>query len=231
MSQAEDDEIRIRGNGVDRLAGDAALESRLRSVDFAGPEYEYFAGEIARYGYAVLRKWCRTGEIVPKCHAKRVRARALPDWVVSDADALDDIIQDIVSIAIVKFRDDVLVPGKWDPAKGASLRTYFIGQCLFRYPNARELWLNNHGREFAVAELHEALDVPQGPGADHDLLRAVAVESTLRHLSDDRARLTFSLLAQGYTQDEIAAHLGTTRKAVERYVARERARQRSRRTA
>lgn len=46
----------------------------------------------------------------------------------------------VVGDAIIAFQRDVLPNGKWRPGGGASLSTFFIGQCLFRYGNAVQQW-------------------------------------------------------------------------------------------
>ncbi len=64
---------------------------------------------------------------------------------------------EVVTVALAPFRDEVLLPGLWDPAKGASLTTYFVGQCILRFPNVYRSWLAHleeyrlHGEEV----LHE----------------------------------------------------------------------------
>jgi hypothetical protein len=35
-----------------------------------------------------------------------------------------------VAFALQKFREQVLSPNRWDRTKGATLKTYFIVQCL-----------------------------------------------------------------------------------------------------
>ena len=48
---------------LERLAGDAELFAALEQQGFAGPDWDYFADVLARYGLAVIRGWMRRGLI------------------------------------------------------------------------------------------------------------------------------------------------------------------------
>jgi hypothetical protein len=77
---------------------------------------------------------------------QRVRERGYgglpdpPDGAHDDPDTVAELAQETVAKALRHFHDDVLVPGKWDSRRGATLRTYFIGQCLIRFANIYRRW-------------------------------------------------------------------------------------------
>lgn len=125
---ADADRDRAEGR-FDRLAGDRELEVALRAGGYRGRNYELFA----KYGWAVIRGWIFKGQI--RGEVKRKGFGALepeprPGAIIEDAEGFAD---ETVVLALGAFRDKVLVPGKWDPTKGASLRTFFVGQCLLQF--------------------------------------------------------------------------------------------------
>lgn len=119
----------------------------------------------------------------------------------------------IVAEAIAAFRKDVLIPGTWDPSKGASLRTYFIGNCKLRFANVYRRWIS------------ETRGIPIDDGTiraelEHQRAARVPVEVTaeLRRLAprlrDGTIERINALGAVGYTKAEIAAIDGTTEGAI-----------------
>lgn len=115
---------------LDRLAGDAVLVAAMRERGFAGPEYDYVQDEFIRYGVAVLAGWMRRGSIAGMCAQKRLRG--VPPEVERqfDYDTALELAGESVARAVDPFREKVLLAGKWDPSRGAALKTFFIGQCL-----------------------------------------------------------------------------------------------------
>lgn len=214
----------------DRLAGDAELVEALRRDGFAGPAWDYFANELARYGLAVIRKWIRTGQIDGKCAEKGLRTKPLPPQTAADETAVASIADETVAEALVVFRDNVLARGVWDPAKGASLNTFFIGQCLLRYRNAAARWLRQQHDEVPT-DPHEDLLRAATPGraipaVEDDVVRSMTAELILRGAANERAARTLALDAYGYTHAEIAEDLGATEAAVAAILKRERERAR-----
>src|SRR6266702_2035011 len=61
--------------------------------------------------------------------------------------------------------DKVLKPGKWDPRRGASLKTFFVGACLLQFPNVFEAWLTEQRKWAQVNDEEPILDDAVG-GAD-----------------------------------------------------------------
>ncbi|RKT69533.1 DNA-directed RNA polymerase specialized sigma24 family protein [Saccharothrix variisporea] len=218
---------RSDGERLDRLLGDRSLVARLRSSGFSGVEWDRFAEELARYGLAVLNAWMYNGLIF-----ERVKTRAhgalppLPDGGWSAEDRVD-IAHDTVIAALGNFRDNVLVRGRWDPTRGASLKTFFIGQCLWCFSNPYRIW-----RKGVVSRLAHLRDLPDD--ADQWIARTRGPEGTslvrddvrqaLAGLPDDRTRSVVLLTAMDFTQAEIARKLSMTPKAVEMVVRRHRLR-------
>lgn len=209
----------------DRLAADQALLDALRQAGFAGPDWEFVVGVLAEYGLAVIRSWIKKGLIESKCAEKKVKCPEVPDWVREDREAPGDIATETVAVAIVAYRDDVLVKGIWDPAKGASLKTFFINQCLFKFANAFRAWEKEHAhrsQELAVADF-AWIDQGSVTTVEDDVLRTLAATMILNGASNARAARVLAMDACGYANADIAADIGVSVESVKSILKRERA--------
>ena len=208
-----------RRDYLDRLLGDHHLLLRLQASGYAMHEWQPVAAEFARYGLDVLRAWLRNGKIFAKARAKTRIPLTRPSWDF-DEDAVQSIATDTVVAALDAFLEKVLRPGKWDPHKGASLKTYFIGQCMWQFPNVYRDWVRDHR---AAQEAEQAATSagwePLAAAAEHPEQRILHQEdcaAALALLSTETARKAFLLLDMGYTHDEIAREVGLANaKAVE----------------
>lgn len=217
---------------VDRLAGDRELEAALRAGGFSGRDYDLFAIEIAKYGWAVIRGWIYKGQIAGEVKRKGFGAlEPEPRYgaMIEEAEGLAD---ETVVLALTAFRDKVLVPGKWDPARGASLRTFFVGQCLLQFSNVYKRWRREELRSYAApldADFAREVEEFERDLANlaPDVSEAAYVKDELRRafgrITDHRARSAFYLsVTHGLTHEEIGRKLGMTGKAVESAIARAR---------
>jgi hypothetical protein len=210
---------------ADRLAGDAELVRHLKRQEFQGEDWEFFVNELARYGLAVVSGWMRSGLMAAKCAEKKIAVPALPDVVRDDSDAIDEIATETVAEAIIHFRDDVLVPGIWDPAKGAALKTFFIGQCMKRYANVARRWLNHDLRPSHEVMTDEGavLDTGRVVGVEDDVLQSLTAQRILEGVRSPRAARALVMDALGYSNAEIARDLGTTLDGASSLIRRTRA--------
>jgi DNA-directed RNA polymerase specialized sigma24 family protein len=220
---------------VDRLAQDADLVTTLALARFEGPRYDYFANELAKYGMAVIRGWTRRGLILERC---RTRAGfGLPEpplGAFDDPDVVEELVNETVAKALQCFRTDVLMTGRWDPNRGASLRTFFIGQCLIRFPNIYRAWLGSEIRRPQDLTDHATLDLfnrQRVPSVDEIVTDAALAEQILGQVKDRRVRAALMWRAEGHSHAQIAERLNVTVKAVERMLANERNRMMNRGTA
>ncbi len=154
---AEADHQTLADN-VDRLAADDELIQILAFGGFVGKEWEYFSTELARYGMAVIGGWMRRRMIFSKCKSRGFGG--LPELGrYFEDDEIDELTGETISNALVHFRRDVLIPHKWDYRKGATLRTFFVGQCLIRFANVYRRWYGNEKRnQYDLAADNDTLD-------------------------------------------------------------------------
>lgn len=214
----------------DRLAADNELVQTLAFGNFEGREWAYFANELAKYGMAVIGGWMRRGMIHSRCQNRGYGG--LPEL---GRDFTDDEIEELTGETVAKalhhFRVDVLMKQKWDYRKGATLRTYFVGQCLIRFANIYRRW---HGGETRnrydlTGDTATLADFsPCTPAADLQAIDRKIIVEALAAVKDPRVKRAMLRRAQGRTHAEIALELDVSEKAVERMLANERERQRKR---
>lgn len=211
-----------------RLAGDLDLYNTLALGRFSGSDYEYFADELARYGLAVIGSWVRSGLIYGKCRDRGMGGLAPPVWDLG-SDDVNELANLTVGEAVVKFRETVLLKKRWDPRKGASLRTFFIGQCLIRFANVYRSWHRDQQQRPLTSEFSDEMHPQVRP---HDrALDDIVAQAELAKLEDPRLQRALIWTASGWPQREIAAELVVSEKAVERMLANHRQRIQKRRSA
>jgi hypothetical protein len=185
-------------------------------AQYEGHEWRRFREALAQYGVAVLKKWILSGQIFKECATKgfgAIRRRRR-----NDEDEALGIAGETVARAMVFFRERVLVRGVWDPSRGASVRTYFVGACVLHFPNVYDLLQGGERldpvlvREDDTGSLLSSIADVRGAFRPHQ--RAEVVRA-FDDLPDDEARFMVLRRAEGYTDGEIAQMLKTTRKAVE----------------
>jgi DNA-directed RNA polymerase specialized sigma24 family protein len=193
-----------------RLEADEDLLLALQLHEFTGRPWDRFARELARYGLGVLRAWIRRGTIYGK--AKALTGYGLgriEGW--PDPQTADDLAADTIVVALEYFRDKVLRTHRWQSAGGASLGTFFIGQCLYRFANIYRSALRAEleRREHAVTPMaeqpEENFDVIKG--IEETIVARDAVAEAMAQLSTLRARQALFLQETGYTHREIADKL------------------------
>jgi DNA-directed RNA polymerase specialized sigma24 family protein len=122
--------------------------------------------------------------------------------------------------ALDAFLEKVLKPNAWHPEGGASLKTFFIGQCCFQFTNVYKKWWRSEkhrhkSRDAADLLFNERLSTPV-PEPDVRVIQGDEVANALGLLSTDVARDAFAMHAAGYTHAEIAESLALAdSKAVE----------------
>lgn len=205
-------------------AADVDIHDELARTGFRGPVWKRYAEELARYGYGVMMAWLLTGEIFSQCQAKGCRLRPPPpEWTVDDQTGLAN---ETVALAVNSFKQN-LINRRWTPYGGATLKTYFIGGCVFAFPNLYRKWLTAHAaaqREQPMTEqdTYDRSNPPQDPC--EMAINKLLAEAAFNNIPDDRTKRAVVLQAMRYTYAEIAEILGITSRAVERLIARGRRR-------
>jgi hypothetical protein len=216
---------------LDRLNGDAELVAALRAHEFTGPDYDYVQDQLVRYGVAVLAGWMKRGSIGSMCAEKRLRGVPIEIERKFDYDTAHELAGESVARAVDPFREKVLLPGRWDPRRGAALKTFFVGQCLIQFVEVAKAWVRHELPTFEGAgELEPEEHLTNHlPAVEDDVIRDRMAHSVLRGVTRPEARRALVMQALGYPVPGIARDLNMTVKAVERML--EYAKQAARRTA
>jgi DNA-directed RNA polymerase specialized sigma24 family protein len=130
------------------------------------------------------------------------------------SEVVNDLASETVARAYANFRDYVLPKGIWNPAKGASLTTFFIGQCLFRYPNVLRRHIRQVRRDRplrpagTVDELEDGQLVDRrSAGTDANAIGKITAVEQLEKF-DPTTRAIIAFRSEGYSWDEVAELVG-----------------------
>ncbi len=218
-----------------RLEADTELMLRLSADGFEGRVWEKVAGALVEYGFAVMRAWLITGQVFVKLREKGRGGLDPPPAGVPRDEAIT-LADEAVADGIVHFRDNVLKTGYWDPRRGASLSTFFVGNCLLiQFPNLYRKWFRDRRRRLTYMPIepvgsgatdHPALQIPAKEDPQRDVVErdtsARAVRSILSPVADETNRAILALRADGYGIDEIGEILDLSYKQVEGRIYRAR---------
>jgi DNA-directed RNA polymerase specialized sigma24 family protein len=214
------------GTSVKRRKADRQLYETLTQARFGGVSWDLFATELARYAHAILMAWLVTGELFQQCHAKG-RSLGLPpiDWTREDR---VELANETVARALNRFRDNALAGGGWSQEGGASLTTYFMGTCIYEFPNVFRRWQTEQS-SWHRPDLVELTPDQDWPAISDDPC-VIAVErlwigEVLAAIPNPTTRKAVVLQSLKYTYDEIAELLNMTPGAVAQLLCRERRRQ------
>jgi hypothetical protein len=213
------EEVRELQRNLQRRLVDQRLRDELAAQNFTGGRYQRFQTELARYGIAVLCGWMHTG-IVFKFTAARGMVLHPNDTELEelrrDPDAREDLATMTVAYALPRFREQALICGGWRHDGGASLTTYFVGACLYIFPNQFRHWRmeRERWRRQDRSEWSHGTDRPHDPA---DLAGSNLRTREYLDRLDPRTRSIVELVMNGYTQHEIVELLEheTSARAIE----------------
>ena len=233
----EEHERDAEAERLERLLADRDLITRLEYSGYADAEWEQVATEFARYGLSVIQSWITKGTIFGKLREKRMGGlpEAPAEWF--DEVTVSDLATDTVVAALDWFKDNVLIKHQWNPERpggAASLKTFFVGQCLFQFRGVYRRWHraeSSRRRHVVAADPAdpELLDRPSRERADRAIIAHEEASQALSRVNGDHARRAFVMDAAGMTHAEIAAELQLPdEKAVENVLCWQRRRLRQR---
>lgn len=213
---------------LERLAADEEALLELQLSSFSGEPWERFAREMARYGVGVLHSWMIRGVIYNrvKTLTKFGLPRPLDSW--PDDESAYDLAVDTVIEALTHFQQKVLPSGGWQSSRGASLGTFFIGQCLYRFANRYRSALSKEmarrtNLKIPAGELITELSPAAVGGVERTVIARHELNTALGQISTERAIKALLLHAQGDTYRQIAEQLNLTdAKQVENLIAYQR---------
>lgn len=227
-------EGRKEAQRLEQLYVDRTLVDDLRWEAFAGKKWRKLSEILVGYGYQVLRAWVHTDTIFEKVALKGFGRYygGSPRVAISHSE-VDDVVVPTLQEAIEHFKTDVLMPGIWDPEKGATLKTFFIGQCLMRFPGAYRTWYRERREWFRqrggaveaffsdehnveVLYHNDALTSSRAPYSDPlaKLVQKNNLEEAMATVRDRQMLLILALRADGFEYVEIAEILDISVPAI-----------------
>lgn len=219
--EADDEQALLAATSLDRRQADLELRNDLALADFRGPGWDRYAWELACYGYAVMMAWLKTGEIFHQCKAKGCSLGSPPlEWTVDDRSGLAN---ETVALAVSKFKQQALVEGRWTYNGGATLKTYFMGTCVFAFPNLYRKWSTERvALQHLINIEYDTIDrssPPQDPG--EMAVTQLHIWEGFDSIPDERTKSAILLQEMGYTYAEIGEILQITSRAVEGLIRRQ----------
>ena len=217
--------------GQGHMAADRKLVEVLRAGGFAGPRFDRFRDELARYAVSVLSGWMYSGYVFQLAAERGMVLRptaAELDELHRDPSLRQELAVMVVAVALPAFREHALVGGGWRADGGASLTTYFLGACLTAFPNEFRKHRSQRQRWRAQDDSGQKA-AGSGAAATGDPADLIAGTMRVREelaRMDPRTRAIVALRMDGYHHEEIAEMLGETSvRAVEGVLYRWRVRQ------
>lgn len=208
----------IEARRLARLEADNDLYWRLAYRGFEGKDWDRFVGVLVGYGQPVLKAWIMTDLIVPRVFEKTRHPIPKRPHDLREPDA-EELAVDTIAAGIPVFRTKVLIPAVWNPEKGASLKTYFVGQLLLRYPDVYRRWLTAKKRwDLGMAEATlDAIGHRDCVGRDpaDRLVTDDTVREALASIRADTTKQVLVLRSMGYPNAAIAEALDISIGAVE----------------
>ncbi|MBK3561159.1 hypothetical protein JHN55_32450 [Streptomyces sp. MBT56] len=204
------------------LVQDRKLYDELLRVEFRGPRYDVIAQELWTYGIRTLTAWMRSGAISHHCHRYNVAFDASEIELSSLArtsEVREALAVDSVTAAAPRFLERSLRGGEWNPDKGASMFTFFVGGCVMAFGDVFKTWSRKRRREvkmrgYGLLNLTDIeavfpgqlslFDDPAETVASRDTLRRILSEAT----PEAAAICTLMLRRPELNQREIGALLG-----------------------
>ncbi|WP_131741918.1 sigma-70 family RNA polymerase sigma factor [Actinomadura roseirufa] len=224
-------EAAVSAERVRHRAEQQRLVLEMRAEGFKGPITTTWKAETVAYALAVLMNWTRTGQIVKECMA-RGRPISLAEYGPGRWTSEDrlELVGETVTRALRYFTTKVLAAGRWDPNKGASLNTFFIGACLFQFPNVYNRWAreqngwdrygcSERSPEVAEAALTTTTTRWEDPTSEPALTRARR-RQILEEIANPQTRTAAQMILDDRTIKETAAALELNEKTLRTRLSR-----------
>jgi hypothetical protein len=200
----------------------------LRAHGFTGVGYDALRDEHWLYAYPVLLDAIRTGTIVARCRGVGSPVVISPDdrlALHTDRDERVALAVDSLLDAERYFRTAALGRGKWDGSRGVALKTFFVGCCFVKFPDAYQRWSRRRSDRLVTTYYGTDAEGLAGAVAAHAVdpeMAAVQRDLVARlfEMARPTGRAVLALMAQDLTYAEIGRRLGLSERAVEGQVYR-----------
>ncbi|MFD3572226.1 hypothetical protein [Streptomyces sp. NPDC058667] len=205
-------EVQRLQESLERRMADQQLVQLLAREGFAGPRYEVFENDLARYAIAVLRAWMYSGYIFKMASSRGfgLNPHELDlERLAADSDLREELASMTVALALPRFRQRAFVEGGWTFIGGAGITTYFMGACMYDFPNEFRRHRTSEAAQ-RQALLHPHFDNEVLPGVEAEVVGRQILRDALKDIGPKkvRERAVVALTLDGFTQEEIRDILG-----------------------
>lgn len=206
-------------SNVGRLLADQLMVDAILEQGLGGPRHQALEAALIQYAVPVLRKLLASGEIIAKAARLRRPASDSAAWLEFTHADREEFARDMVADALPVFTEAVFGQRRWSPARGASLKTYFVNACIRQFARPYGAWLDQR-------RVVQAAGLDIGPGSSHELDPAIAVafrdeaSRLLKKIPDRQTQEVLVLRAAGWSARDAAQQVGLTEKAAENRLAR-----------
>lgn len=207
----------------ERLRYDSQTVLELQLSGWSAEAWAPVAEALAEYGFGVMVGWLFTGKVFAEVTKVGQPVTPCPSsWL--DDEQVTSLADETVTNAIIKFQQ-VLMASKWEAGKGASLATYFVGQCKFQFSNVYRSWfvMEERRRREPVAYGLESVAEKDTAAQAVGIGDAAGILERMPPLVAEVFRLKY---LEGFSYREIAEMVDGVKdaKAAENLVTREKAR-------
>jgi DNA-directed RNA polymerase specialized sigma24 family protein len=164
----------------------------------------------------VLRAWCLNGRIFHRVKCAGFGGLREPPRRI-DRDDADELATETVAKALKFFLDEALIGKRWDPSKGATLATFFVGACLRTFGNVYDKWRKENRRLGLVGEVALELELP----ATEQNHARLEMDEALAHIQV-RDQDLLAKLALGHEYSEIASEMKISKKRLAKRLSKAR---------
>jgi hypothetical protein len=210
---------------LERLRADLDAVTTLQLSGFADAAWLPLADALVEYGFAVMRVWIANGRIFTEM-ARMHMPLPVPRKGWLTLDEAESMAGEVVTLALTAFKNDVLAKGCWNPGKGASLTTFFVGQCKLQFSNVYRNWLRSEER-YRMTGTHDPEGVllhggrPLDPGAE--AVDGLMLKEMLGRMKPLTAEVVYRKAVLGMSYEQIAGEVAGIKnaKAAENLMTRE----------
>jgi DNA-directed RNA polymerase specialized sigma24 family protein len=224
------------------LLRDLEVVEELVAAGFSGSAWQRHVNDAGGYGCRVVYLWGVSGELFPRLRsdASLRGTDRLPRRLRFTAAEVKDLLADVIGPALAVYRVR-LQEGRWRPEKGRRLRSYFLQQLKFQVVRRYWQWREASeaqqrrpevelGTQYQLGEaLHGDVYSWAEPEASALLAAEIRDRVAVGTLGDPLARRIVAMEVAHFEDEEIAAVVGLTAKAVELRLRRFRERASARR--
>ncbi len=225
MGSLKPSNVSAQDHAADGEDSTAQLVDQAIEDGYTGTRWEALQERLARGALKDLAAAIQNGSVFQRC--ARAGFRLYPEPVLQQEALAEEIAAKAVSEVLLRLRDDILAPGRWDPALG-TLEALFAGWCLPYLANAYKKARRHLCRPQTALDDAEATLCDPGPSPDDTVITRDAIKRAIAVLgpSDSRALV---MQAYGWSLKEIAAEFSVSTGAIAVRLSRARCRLRAHR--